>query len=167
MSFKHKKVLEDKKPEVAEAIKKKKEEEQKRQEERQRQHDENMQERAPPGFIWRDDDYHWSGEGPQPKETMDQDYWHVDLQKMNPEVTEEDEKRCKEQEERWLREMIQEKWEEARKANKKYRDKKKAKLLEPIEMPKNKGGKSEYLLLQESNIKEFEERKKMSGLFDD
>ena len=66
-----------------------------------------------------------------------------------------------------LREMIQEKREEARKANKKYRDKKKAKLLEPIEMPKNKGGKSEYLLLQESNIKEFEEIKKMSGLFDD
>ncbi len=63
--------------------------------------------------------------------------------------------------------MIQEKREEARKANKKYRDKKKAKLLEPIEIPENKGGKSQYLLLQESNIKEFEERKKMSGLFDD
>ena len=37
--------------------------------------------------------------------------------------TEEDERRCKEQEERWLREMIQEKKEQAREANKKYRDK--------------------------------------------
>ena len=167
MSFNHKKVLEDKKPEVAEAIKKKKEEEQKWLEERQRKTDEWMQECAPPGFIWRDDDYHWAGEGPRPKETMDQDYWHADLQKMNFEATEEDERRCKEQEERWLREMIQEKKEQAREANKKYRDKKKAKLLEPIEVPENKGGKSEYLLLQERNIKEFEERKKMSGLFDD
>ena len=167
MSFNHRKVLEDKKPEVAEAIKKKKEEEQKRQDERNRQHDEVMQELAPPGFIWRDDDYHWSGEGPQPKETMDEEFWTADLQKMNPEVTEEDERRSKEQEERWLREEIQEKMEQARKENKKYRDKKKAKLLEPIEIPENKGEKSEYLLLQENNIKEFEERKKMSGLFDD
>ena len=167
MSFNHKKVLEDKKPEVAEAIKKKKEEEQKWLDERKRRHDELMQEDAPPGFIWRDDDYHWSGEGPQPKETMDPDYWTADLQKMNFEVTEEDERRFKEQEERWLREMIQEKKEQAREANKKYRDKKKAKLLEPIEIPEYKGGKSEYLLLQENNIKEFEERKKMSGLFDD
>ena len=167
MSYKHQKVLEDRKPEVADAIKKKKEEEEERRVNRQRKHDEWMQECAPPGFVWRDDDYHWSGEGPQPEETMDPDYWTADLQKMNPEVTKEDERRFKEQEERWLREMIQEKKEQAREANKKYRDKKKAKLLEPIEIPENKGEKSEYLLLQENNIKEFEERKKMSGLFDD
>ena len=34
-------------------------------------------------------------------------------------------------------------------------------------MPEDKEVKSEYLLLQEQNIKELEERKKMSGLFDD
>ena len=170
-SFKHQKILENRKPEVADAIKKKKEEEEKRRKERQKEHDEWMQECAPPGFVWRNDDYHWAGEGPQPKETMDPEYWTADLQKMNPEITEEDERRWKEQEERWLREAIQDQKEKERKENnaymKKYRDKKKAKLLEPIEMPENKGGKSEYLLLQEKNIKEFEERKKMSGLFDD
>ena len=132
-----------------------------------REHDEWMQECAPPGFLWRDDDYHWSGEGPQPKETMDPEYWTADLQKMNPEVTEEDERRWKEQEERWLREKIEERRKENNAYMKKYREKKKAELLEPIEMPDDNGGKSEYLLLQEKNIKEFEERKKMSGLFDD
>ena len=167
MSFKHQKVLEDRKPDVADAIKKKKEEEEKRRVKRQREHDEWMQECAPPGFVWRDDDYHWAGEGPQPKETMDPEYWTADLQKMNPEVTEEDERRWKDQEERWLREKIEERKKENNAYMKKYREKKKAKLLEPIEMPDDNGGKSEYLLLQEKNIKEFEERKKMSGLFDD
>ena len=36
----------------------------------------------------------------------------------------------------------------------------------PIEMPKV-NEKSEYLLLQEKNIAELEERKRASGLFDD
>ena len=170
-SFKHRKVLEDRKPEVAEAIKRKKEEEQKRLDKQQRDQDEWMQECAPPGFVWRDNDYHWAGEGPQPEETKDPGYWTADLQKMNPEVTEEDEKRWKEQEERWLREEMKEQKERERKENnaymKKYRNMLKEKLLEPIKMPEDKEAKSEYLLLQEQNIKELEERKKMSGLFDD
>ena len=102
---------------------------------------------------------------------MEPGYWTADLQKMNPEVTEEDEKRWKDQEEKWLREEILEMKDQERKEHnaymKKYRDMTKAKLLEPIQMPKVEGEKSEYLLLQEKNIKELEDRKKMSGLFDD
>ena len=169
------KLLELRKPEVVEAIKKKEAEEQKRRDDKNRENDEWMQECAPPGFVWRNDwqggDYHWAGEGPQPKETMEPGYWTADLQKMNPEVTEEDEKRWKDQEEKWLREEILEMKDQERKEHnaymKKYRDMTKAKLLEPIQMPKVEGEKSEYLLLQEKNIKELEDRKKMSGLFDD
>ena len=49
---------------------------------------------------------------------------------------------------------------------KNYREKKRAALMNPIVMPKV-SEKSEYLLLQEKNIAELEERKKASGLFDD
>ena len=87
-------------------------------------------------MIGRGEDYHWAGEGPQPKETMEPGYWTADFQKMNPELTEEDEKRWKDQEEKWLREEILEMKDQERKEHnaymKKYRDMTKAKLLEPI-----------------------------------
>ena len=59
------------------------------------------------------------------------------------------------------------KWKDKKRRKRKYHQKKKAEGQVPIEMPPDIGPKSDFLLLQEKNIKELEEMKKKSGLFDD
>ena len=109
-------------------------------------------------WVIRDGDYHWEGEGDPPEDCADQNNW---------EITEEDKKRFKEQEEAWLLDEMERQKEEKKDYMRKYHQKKKAEGQVPIEMPPDSGPKSDYLLLQEKNIKELEEMKKKSGLFDD
>ena len=104
------------------------------------------------------DDYHWVGEGPPPSQDLTDDT-------NNWEVTEEDKKRWKEQEEKWLEMELKEQKLKQSAYMKEYRDRQKQKLNEPIEIP-DYGEKSPYLLLQEKNIKERKEWMKASGLFD-
>ena len=105
------------------------------------------------------DDYHWVGEGPPPPEDLRNDNLN------NWEVTEEDEKRRKEQEEKWLEMELEKQKKKQSDYMKEYREKKKQKLNEPIEIS-NYGEKSPYLLLQEKNIQERKDWMKASGLFD-
>ena len=104
------------------------------------------------------DDYQWVGEGPPPSQDLTDDT-------NNWEVTEEDKKRWKEQEEKWLEMKLKEQKQKQSAYMKEYRDRQKQKLNEPIEIP-DYGEKSPYLLLQEKNIKERKEWMKASGLFD-
>ena len=71
----------------------------------------------------------------------------------------------KEQEEKWLEMELERQKMKQRDYMKEYREKKKQKLNEPIEMI-DYGEKSPYLLLQEKNIQERKEWMKASGLFD-
>ena len=133
-------------------------------------------------WVFRGGDYFWEGEGDPPEEADP----NMDTNQFN--WTEEDERRFKEQKEEeiemsleTMRQRIKEDREERKREEdkkriqkkkdlakymKNYREKKRAALMNPIVMPKV-SEKSEYLLLQEKNIAEFEERKKASGLFDD
>ena len=106
------------------------------------------------------DDYQWVGEGDPPQDEV------FDSSKNNWKVTEEDEKRFKEQEENWLRHEIEQMREEKREYMKNYHKKKKDALLEPIVMDQY-GEMSEYERIRENNIRQFEELKEASGLFDD
>lgn len=142
------------------------EEENKKMKERNAAHDQIMQESAPEGFVWSggiDGDYHWAGEGPQPESTKDPNFWQADL---NPTLTEEDEENLQKQREEWLKHDIEQMKKEKAEYQRNYQKKKKAALQEPILIPEA-GSKSEYELLQERNIREFESLKKASGLFDD
>ena len=105
------------------------------------------------------DDYYWVGEGPPPPEDLRDDNLN------NWDLTEEDEERLKKQEEKWLEMELKEQKQKQSTYMKEYREKKKQKLNEPIEMP-DYGEKSPYLLLQEKNIRERKEWMKASGLFD-
>ena len=106
-----------------------------------------------------DDDYSWVGEGDPPDDDQ------FDCTKNNWELTEEDEKRLKEQEEKWLRQDMEAMREERKKYMKEYYQKKKEALQQPIVMD-NQGEKSEYEKLRDKRIEEFEMLKKASGLFD-
>ena len=107
-----------------------------------------------------DDDYTWVGEGDPPPDD------HFDSSKNNWEVTEEDERRFKEQEEKWLRYEIEKMREEKKAYMKEYHRKKKEALKQPIEMEENRE-KGEYEKLRDKTLEEFERLKKESGLFDD
>ena len=133
-------------------------------------------------WVFRGGDYFWDGEGDPPEEADP----NMDTNQFN--WTEEDEQRFKEQKEEeiemslaTMRQMMKEDKEERKREEerkkiqknkdlakymKNYREKKRAALMNPIVMPKV-SEKSEYLLLQEKNIAELEERKRASGLFDD
>ena len=105
------------------------------------------------------DDYTWVGEGDPPQDEP------FDSSKNNWNITEEDEKRFREQEESWLRHEIDKMREDRKEYMKNYHKKKKAELLEPIVMD-SYGEMSEYERLREDNIRQFEELKEASGLFD-
>ena len=107
-----------------------------------------------------DDDYIWVGEGDPPQDD------HFDNSKNNWEVTEEDEKRFKEQEEKWLQHEMEKMREEKKAYMKEYHRKKKEALQRPIEMD-IQSEKGEYEKLRDETLKEFERLKKESGLFDD
>ena len=107
-----------------------------------------------------DDDYIWVGEGDPPQDD------HFDNNKNNWEVTEEDEKRFKEQEEKWLQYEMEKMREEKKAYMKEYHKKKKEALQQPIEMEIH-SEKGEYEKLRDETLKEFERLKKESGLFDD
>ena len=133
-------------------------------------------------WVFRGGDYFWEGEGDPPEEADP----NMDTNQFN--WTEEDERRYKEQKEEEIKMTMEtmkrmakedkeerKREEESKRVQKKkdlaeymksYREKKRAALMNPIKMPKV-SEKSEYLLLQEKNIAELEERKKASGLFDD
>ena len=175
-----KKVLKERNEEV---FKKLEEEERKKKEEELIRKNEEEEEAPKEGeWVFRGGDYFWEGEGDPPEEADP----NMDTNQFD--WTEEDERRFKEQKEEeiemsleTMRRMMKEDKEERKKEEdrkriqknkdlaeymKNYREKKRAALMNPIEMPKV-SEKSEYLLLQEKNIAELEERKKASGLFDD
>ena len=175
-----KKVLKERNEEV---FKKLEEEERKKKEEELIRKNEEEEEAPKEGeWVFRGGDYFWEGEGDPPEEADP----NMDTNQF--EWTEEDERRFKEQKEEeiemsleTMRRMMKEDKEERKKEEdrkriqknkdlaeymKNYREKKRAALMKPIEKPKV-SEKSEYLLLQEKNIAELEERKKASGLFDD
>ena len=137
-------------------------------EEKDKTHDKIMQESAPEGFVWSggmEGEYHWAGEGEQPEHTKESKFWNADFNDMQP-VTKEDEERFEKQKVEWLNYEIQKMREEKSQYMRNYNMKKKAALQVPIEMSEAQP-KSEYMLLQERNILELEERKKASGLFED
>ena len=107
-----------------------------------------------------EDDYIWVGEGDPPQDD------HFDNSKNNWEVTEEDEKRFKEQEKKWLQHEMEKMRKEKKAYMKEYHRKKKEALQQPIEMD-IQSEKGEYEKLRDETLKEFERLKKESGLFDD
>ena len=110
-----------------------------------------------------EDDYYWVGEGEPP---IDDGFTHdkVNLGSWKP--TEEDERRWKEENEERLKYEIEKMRQEKKDYMKNYHKRKKEELLQPIIMDQS-GEKSDYDKLRDDNLKEFEELKKASGLFDD
>ena len=114
-------------------------------------------------YLPIDDEYYWSGEGDPPTEDH---FSYNDTNQGSWKVTEEDEKRWKEEDEKLLKYEMEKIREERKAYMKNYHKKKKEELLKPIILDQ-KGEKSKYEELRESNLKEFERLKKESGLFDD
>ena len=124
-----------------------------------------------------DDCYHWTGDGPSPCSFEEYnglgEFAPPDMKKLLMEMSpEERRKRSEEMDERaeiyksWWNEMMEEDRLERNRRAKEKRDQKKAQLSVPLEMPEI-GEMSEYEKIREANIRELEELKKASGLFDD
>ena len=124
-----------------------------------------------------DDCYYWTGDGPSPCSFEEYnglgEYAPDDMKKLLMEMSPEEKRKRKELDDRrdeeyksWWNEMIEEDRLERNKRAKEKRDQVKDMLSVPIEMPET-GEMSEYEKLREDNIKELEELKKASGLFDD
>ena len=156
--------------------KKKEEEEQKKKEEEEnskKKEQDNESDSDEPDGYWgvQHGDWHWYGEGDPPP--ADQD-WPEELTK----DANERYKDIRIHYEGLLQNLLEERREEAQKKKEEtimkrrecqkryYKKKKKALQEDRVEMPEL-GEKSAYLLLQEKNIEELEQRKKASGLFDD
>ena len=126
-----------------------------------------------------DDCYHWTGDGPSPCSFEEYnglgEYDLPDMKKILMEMSPEERRKRSEEADReaesyksWWNDMIEEEKLERKRKAKEKRDQIKAQLNAPIEMPSEASEElSEYEKLREANMKELEELKKASGLFDD
>lgn len=123
-----------------------------------------------------DDCYYWTGDGPSPISFEEYnglgEYAPIDLKKYYAEMSpEEREKKRKEDEEwnelqlKWYREQLEEDKQERNRKQKEKRAKLKAELSKPIEMENTEEKISEYEQIRLDNLREIEEWKKASGLF--
>ena len=129
--------------------------------------------------IWdynpEDDCYHWTGEEPPPCSFEEYnglgEFAPPDMRKVMMERTPEELEEIRKEDEyqsesykRWLDEMTEEKRQDQNRYQRERRAKIKEKLSLPLELPETE--LSDYEKLREKNLKEIEEFKQASGLFD-
>ena len=151
------------KPDTAEKFKKEEEEEKEKrklQDEKKKEEEDEMHRNGYWQYMADCDDYMWVGSGPAPDPACE----FIDPIYDDPyDVSEEQKKHEKEHEELCLEWALKERRRKNAESVKRHREKIKAELLVPIEMPDYE--LSEYELIRQKNIEEIEKFKKSCGLF--
>ena len=151
------------KPDTADKFKKEEEEEKEKrklQDEKKKEEEDEMHRNGYWQYMADCDDYMWVGSGPAPDPACE----FIDPIYDDPyDVSEEQKKHEKEHEELCLEWALKERRRKNAESVKRHREKIKAELLVPIEMPDYE--LSEYELIRQKNIEEIEKFKKSCGLF--